>query len=468
MPENPSPFDDPFADLYGKLPDPRERTGSSAAPTSRRAAREARRGDTAPTPVSEPIPARQSEPRSAAMPAADEPRRATAQATQTRPAATGTLEDLFAGDRTTDELGSVPSKKERRRRRTGGWIAFGIIVVLLGGIAGGGLWAWNTYGPRIQEWMAGTTLDDFAAGQAHDEARVTISSGDTGTQVSQKMFDAGVTKTATSLYDYMIEESVVFTFQPGVYRLQLEMTSPAVLEALANPDNRLQNTVQLREGLTVESSVPLIAEQMGMPVEDVQAAVADPAAYGVAAQSLEGWLFPATYEFDDGVTATQVIQTLVNRTIQSLDSAGVPEADRERILTVASIIEREGRTPDFPKVSRVIQNRIDQGMQLQMDSTAQYGYGELHAGSVSTSDAAQLDDNPWNTYVIYGLPVTPIANPGDAAIAAAMNPEPGPWLYFVTVNLDTGETLFSETYEEHQRGVAQWQSWCRDNPDSGC
>ena len=86
----------------------------------------------------------------------------------------------------------------------------------------------------------------------------------------------------------------------------------------------------------------------------------------------------------------------------------------------------------------------------------------------STSEEAQYDDNPWNTYVHEGLPVGPIANPGDDAISAAMNPTPGDWLYFVTVNLDTGETIFTSTYGEHLRYVEQMQAWCADHPDSGC
>lgn len=163
---------------------------------------------------------------------------------------------------------------------------------------------------------------------------------------------------------------------------------------------------------------------------------------------------------------------MVKRTRDSLAAASVPAGDEQRVLTIASIIQREARAEaDFYKVSRVIQNRLDQGMKLQMDSTAQYGYGELHSGSASTSDAAQTDDNPWNTYVIEGLPKTPpIANPpGDKAIDAAMHPPAtGSWLYFVTVNLDTGETVFSTTYQEHEAAVKQWQDWCKANPDSGC
>ena len=103
-----------------------------------------------------------------------------------------------------------------------------------------------------------------------------------------------------------------------------------------------------------------------------------------------------------------------------------------------------------------------------MDSTAQYGYKEMHDGTVSTSQAALEDDNLWNTYVHPGLPVGPIANPGDLAIDAAMHPADGAWLYFVTVNLETGETIFTDTYADHLTAVEQWQEWCRANDSDDC
>ncbi|MDF2555524.1 MAG: mltG [Microbacterium sp.] len=390
-----------------------------------------------------------------------------------RPAA-ASLDALFSGDTTTDVLGSPPPPPDKRRRRIGGWIALAVVLILVGGVAGGGLWAWNTYEDRIRAFMGWEEPAEYEEGMAGEDTTITISSGDAGPQVSQKLYDAGVTRTPDTLYDYMIENEVGFTFQPGVFTLQKRMTSAAVIAALEDPANRLENSAQLREGLTVEQSLDLISEQMSIPIEELQAAVADPAAYGVAADSLEGWLFPATYTFDPGTTPTQIVQRMVDRAVESLDRAGVPVEDRQRILTIASIIQREARTTeDFYKVSRVIQNRLDPGNQetfglLQMDSTAQYGYKELHDGTVSSSAEALADDNPWNTYVHPGLPAGPIANPGDDAIAAALDPVEGDWLYFVTVNLDTGETVFTSTGAEHEQAVAQWRAWCSEHPDSGC
>lgn len=437
----------------------------SDTPSSRREAREAAerarsaenpadRSDSAQT-ASEPIFRTPAEPAPAAAP---------------RPS----LDDLFTGEATTDVLGTPPPPPDKRRRRKGGWIALAIVLVLLGGAAAGGLWVWNTYEDKIRAVLGWEEPTEFDAGQAHGEASITIASGDAGPQVSQKMFDAGVTRTANSLYTYMIDNNIAFTFQPGTYKLQQEMTSAAALEALGNPANRMEGRVVLPEGLTVDVSLQRIADGAGVPREELTAAVADPSAYGVSATSLEGWLFPATYTFEPGTSASTIIQTMVDRTIQSLDAAGVPADQRQRTLTIASIIQREARyEADMQKVSRVILNRLDPSNQetfglLQMDSTAQYGYGELHAGSVSTSEQAQHDDNPWNTYVHPGLPVGPISNPGDVAIDAAMHPADGPWLYFVTVNLDTGETVFTTTYAEHQKYVKQFQQWCGEHPASGC
>jgi UPF0755 protein len=348
------------------------------------------------------------------------------------------------------------------------------VLVLLGGIAGGGLWVWNNYQPQIRKVMGWEEPKDYADGMATGDAVVTIAEGDTGQPISQALFDAGVTKTPMAFYSYLIETQQNPPFVPGSFKLQKQMTSEAALAALLDPANKMENTAQLREGLTVDASLPILAKATGLPLEDFQAAVAKPADYGVSADTLEGWLFPATYTFDPGVTAPQVVQTLVNRTVKSLDTAQVPQEDREKILTIASIIQREARfEDDFYKVSRVIQNRLDPDNQetfglLQMDSTAQYGYGENHDGTVSTSAAALADDNPWNTYVHAGLPIGPISNPGDTAIDAAMHPANGDWLYFVTVNLDTGETVFTNNLTDHNRAVAQWQSWCADHPDSGC
>lgn len=502
--------DDSLADLFGRLPDPRTRGVNEQAPRpadtsvppplppssaedaarqvplSRRELRERAATGANATVTPEAAAPRQAVP-SHVVPPTNEAADASISepVSSQRRSATPSLEDVSpsapaASTLTLDELLAeerriVPSKKEKRRnRRIGGWIALGVVLLLFGGIAVGAAWAWSNYEGPIRALMGWEEPRDYEEGMATGETLVTIATGDGGQAISQSLYNAGVTKTPGAFYSWLLELDAVPTFYPGVYKLQKQMTSAAALEALANPENKLENSALVREGLTVEQTLPILAEGIGLPIEDFQAAVADPAAYGVSASSLEGWLFPAMYQFDPGITAAQVIQSMVDRTVQSLDSAGVPVDDRQRILTVASIIQREAReTDDFYKVSRVIENRLQPGNpetfgKLQMDSTAQYGYNEMHDGTVSSSAAALEDDNPWNTYKVEGLPAGPIANPGDVAIDAAMHPVEGSWLYFVTVNLETGETVFTDTYAEHQKAVKQWQQWCADNPDGGC
>lgn len=479
------PQDDPDAswdELFENLPEPPRpiptADNSAPAPGSRRAAREAANGNAAsissrrqgpsPEPSSDSVRASadvENTP-TLAVPKqgtpATVPTVAPAAAEPWESNVSGRLDDVF----TPYDDSDAPPKRKRRKSCL---IALIVVFTLLGAIALAGVWVANTYGERIGDALGWGESKDWEPGLATGEAFVTIKQGDTGAPVSAALYAAGVTKTEDVFYDYLVAENDVVTFYPGVYRLQKKMTAAAALEALQDENNKIDNAVSVAEGATIASSLPSISETLGIPLADLEAAVKDPSQYGVEAQSLEGWLFPAVYTFDPDVTPTQVIQTMVDRTRESLDAAGVPAEDAQRVLTIASIIQREGLTADFPKVARVIQNRLDIDMKLQMDSTAQYGYGTLHQGVVSSSAAALEDPNEWNTYYHTGLPATPIASPSDAAIDAAMYPVDGPWLYFVTVNLATGETQFSETYDEHLVGVEKWRAWCRDNPDnSGC
>ena len=393
--------------------------------------------------------------------------RAGSTAGAVRAGSTATLEDLFSGATSTDDIGAPPPPKNKKRRRIGGWIALGVVLVLLGGIAAGGLYVWNTYEDKIREVMGWEEPKDYEAGLANGEVFVTINVGDTGSPISQALYDAGVTMTPDAFYDYLIDTGENPNFQPGVYRLQKQMTSEAALAALMDPANRMENTAQLREGLTVEQSLPLLAEATGIPLEEFQAAVADPSAYGVAADSLEGWLFPATYTFDPGLTAEDVIQQMVDVMISRLDGAGVEPEDRLDILRMAALVQRESgpNVEDMRKIARVFYNRLAKDMRFESDATVAYGTGNTHTVWTTAEERAD-PSNPYNTYVHKGMPYGPIGLPGMDAINAAIDPANGPWLFFVPVNLKTGETVFSETADQHQAAAERLYAWCRANAEN--
>jgi UPF0755 protein len=305
-------------------------------------------------------------------------------------------------------------------------------------------------------------------GAGTGEVMFVIHAGDTGSDIAENLVADGVTASYDAFYDLLLDQSPEPEFHPGAYTLAEEMSAQAALDALLDPANKLENTVLITEGTWARDALAEASAVLEIPIEELEAAAANPQALGLPAEatSVEGFLFPATYTFNPGVTAQEVVQTMVAESLAAFDAAGVAPEDRYRVATVASLVEREGLPQDFTKVSRVIQNRLDQGMLLQFDSTVHYGTGDNSV--VTTTDAERADAaNPYNTYVHAGLPPGPIGNPGAEAIQAALNPADGPWLYFVTVNPETGETVFTSTIEEHEAAAEQFYQWLEDHPDYG-
>lgn len=366
---------------------------------------------------------------------------------------------------------AAAARRKRRRRRRAVLLAS---ILVIGALVVGGVGVYTAFEDRIRSVMGWEGPIDYEGGGT-GEVTVTVAEGQVGGDIASMLVEAGVTKSYKAFYELLLESPDI-TFQPGSYALKSQMSAESALAALQDPANRVEISVQFNEGLSIDQALEAISESSGIPLADLEAAAADPTVYGVSAEapSLEGYLFPAVYTFEEDADAATILQTLVNRTFQSLDAAGVAVEDRHRILTIAALIQREaGSNPDdFYKVSRVIQNRLDASMPLQFDSTAHYGfawrYGERLDQSVFSTQEELDDDNEYNTYVIQGLPLGPIGAPGDLAIDAAVNPVEGPWVYFVTVNLDTGETVFSTTGDEHNAAVRQLQEWCEKSQSENC
>ncbi|MDQ1529314.1 MAG: hypothetical protein QOK08_646 [Actinomycetota bacterium] len=360
--------------------------------------------------------------------------------------------------------GNDPRRPKRRHRFVWLWVVLAFILV----VAGIGTYGYETYGAQIRSVLGIHGPIDYTGTGDGKPASVTILSGQIGGDIAKSLVKAGVTKTTAAFYDLLVKETKQPDFQPGTYKMQKQMSAKSALAALLDPKNRVESNVVIPEGYTLSQVFAVLSKATGVPLADFQAAAKDYTALGVPKQapSLEGFLFPATYQFDPGLSAKAILQEMVNRMNQSLASHGVSAANELKVLTLASIIQKEGgSTKDFYKVSRVFTNRLAQGMDLQSDATVSYGAGSK---TIDTTNAQRADaSNPYNTYVHAGLPIGPIAAPGDAAIDAALHPVAGNWLYFVLVNGYTGETVFSATLAEHNVAVLQWQAWARAHPTFG-
>jgi UPF0755 protein len=255
------------------------------------------------------------------------------------------------------------------------------------------------------------------------------------------------------------------SISPGTYALRSHMSAQAALDLLLQPGSRLVSRVTLPEGLTATVTLQKVAQVTKTPLDQLQAAAADPTALGLPAYAggkVEGFLFPATYDFEPGTTPTQMLQAMVARTSTTLDGLAVPDAQRMQVLTEASIVQAEGKTPDdMAKIARVLDNRLAMGMPLQLDTTVNYANGK---NGVTTTAQDRANPSPYNTYVHTGLPPGPIGNPGEDAIRAVLAPAQGTWLYFVVVDPDTGETRFATTPQEAQANTALFQQWLREHP----
>jgi len=384
----------------------------------------------------------------------------------TPPLSRRALRETQDSGRTAPPRGTDRPRKKKRGGGNAGWII--AIVVVLALVVGAGVTGWVLFEDKIREVLGIAPPIDYEGTGNGEQVVVVISPGDIGSDVATTLRDAGVTMTFQSFYQLLLEDPSI-TFEPGNYQLQKEMSASAALAALQDPANKLINQVTIREGVSANSALESISKATEIPLEQLQAEAANFTQFGVpaTAPSIEGYLFPATYTFDPGITAHDAIKTLVDKMFAELDAAGVAPENRFTVLTMASIIQRESGPvlEDMAKISRVFQNRIDRGMNLQSDATVHYGIGDT--STVWTSPEARADaSNPYNTYANPGLPIGPIGLPGADAINAAIHPADGSWLYFVTVNLQTGETVFSNTLAEHERASDRLFAWCKESDEN--
>ncbi|MEE1296404.1 MAG: endolytic transglycosylase MltG [Bifidobacterium sp.] len=322
----------------------------------------------------------------------------------------------------------------------------------------------------VRSWRAATGSDDSSVvedypGPGEGSVSFTVDAGEGVTQIAEKLKADDVIKSVDAFTSVVSANNL--TMYPGTYALKKHMKASGAAKFLADQGNA-SGFVEVRQGERLKEVLQRAAEATDQPLSVYTDAVKDKDIIAEllpeeANGSFEGWLEPGVYSVGDDKSPKAMLKQMVDARIAKLDELGVPQGkERERILIIASIVEAEVNSPDYyGKVARVIDNRLAKDMTLGMDSTVAYGFDTT--GTQLTNDQLNDGSNPYNTRVNKGLPPTPISNPGDDAVNAALHPEDGNWLYFVTVNLKTGETKFTDNYDTFQQYVQEYKT---NNPDA--
>jgi UPF0755 protein len=281
--------------------------------------------------------------------------------------------------------------------------------------------------------------------QDQSEVVIDIPSGSSGSEIAQLLFDNDVIKSSEAFFRVAVGDKRSEKIAPGNHRVSQNISAQQALEQLLDAD-RIPNLIKIYEG-GWKSEVVTALVDYGFAKPEISKAL-EAVILPKGFKNPEGLLFPAQYTFAKGTTALQAVQAMIDRFMVEPSAQKILSGDKEfnslQLLTIASIVQAEGRPQDFAQVSRVIRNRISIGMPLQMDSTVHFvmkARGEIFLSSKSTTL-----NSAYNTYKKYGLPPGPIGSPGAAAMAAALNPAVGDWLYFVTVA--PGDTRFTKSFDE--------------------
>jgi UPF0755 protein len=368
----------------------------------------------------------------------------------------------------------------RRKRRTASVVALGILIVVVIGVVflGSKLWH-NVFG----------TGSDFT-GDGVKDVVVQVHEGDSTTAIGKTLQDGNVVATSTAFVEAAQGNAAISSIQPGFYKVRTEIPAANAVERLAEPQNRVGKLVipegrqlddvrDVKTDAVTDGILSLISKATCVDLDGERNCVApdalresaktadlsalsvpdwavDPVtAMGADHRRLEGLIAPGTWNIDPSAQPQDILSTLVGASATQytqgglLDTAKAMKMSPYQILTVGSLVQREAAPEDFGKVARVIYNRLAENRTLEFDSTVNYALDRIE---VATTDGDRGQHTPWNTYVRPGLPATPICSPGQPALAAAEKPEPGDWLYFVTIDMQ-GTTLFTRDYQQHLANI---------------
>ncbi len=345
----------------------------------------------------------------------------------------------------------------------------GCLAVLLAAsiLAFGGYFVWD----RASTFLSGFGAIPDYEGPGKTAVTITVPAGASLNQIGDILVETKVVKSTAAWNQAARSEDRATSVQSGRYKMLTEMKAIDALRLLINPgESRVRAQFRIREGQRLSVQVNELVKGTKIAKKSYEAALDKPKSLGLpswADNKPEGFLFPDTYELTAQATATSTLRQMTSRFESVSGELGLEAAAKRLkyspydVVTVASIIEREaGRAEDRPKIARVLYNRLAKDRKLELDSTVAYAE---KLDTVTTTPEQRESDSPYNTYKYEGLPPGPISAPGRAALEAALEPASGKWLYFVAVNLDTGESKFAETFSEHSKNVRAFQAWCSAN-----
>ena len=387
----------------------------------------------------------------------------------------GEPQDEDAYDESSDEGdddGYAPEggRRKKRGRSIPGCLA---ALVALALVAGGAYVAVTKGAEFIRDQFS--TAPDYP-GPGKGKVQFQVKEGDTIGAIGRNLKAKDVVESVDA---FMAAAGSSTSIQVGYYELKKQMKAADAFEILSNPANIQKNTVTIVEGKQVKEILPLLAKATDHPLKAFQKALQDPAAIGLpdyANGNAEGYLFPSTYDFGPKDTPTDILKKMVDRWRQAADDVGLEQKAEAlgytpgQVMTIASLVEAEGRGDYRPKIARVIYNRLEIDPNpsagfLQIDATVNYALGRPGPAVLTTEEIDSVASSPYNTYRQKGLPPGPIEAPGEDSIKAALAPADGPWFFYVTTNLATGETKFTDSYDEFLQFKAELQEYCATQSD---
>jgi UPF0755 protein len=374
-----------------------------------------------------------------------------------------------------DESGTPAGgrRAEKQRRRGPGCL---IALVILAVLAGAGYWGVTTGIDRVKDQFGSAKDYD---GPGTGEVSFEVKQGDSIAEMGRGLKAADVVASVDAFIDAARGNSQSSTIQAGYYSLKKKMKASDVVNILVDPDNIVTTNVTIPEGMQVSQIVDLLAKNTDFKKGQFEQALKDPVALGLpdyAEGNPEGYLFPATYSFGPKEQPADMLHDMVQRWKQAAQQNDLEAGAKalgytpHEIMTVASLIEAEGRGKYRTKIARVIYNRLEIDPNpaagfLQIDATVNFALGKPGPARLTQDEIDSVADSPYNTYKQKGLPPGPIEAPGDDSIQAALHPEDGPWFFYVTVNLKTGETKFTDSYDEFLQFKAELQEYCDTQSD---